>query len=402
MEQHQKTVLALIRSAMFNEPLDASPDTDWPEVLKELHTHGIAYLVNSTLPELPGMDEGFSQAWSYRTISNIQRFYHVLEEQSNLLALLTQHGIPAVILKGAAAAMYYPNPDGRMMGDIDLLVAEGTDQAALTLLLENGCSFSKPQGRCRRHENLRRNHVEIELHRSFATLSDEMASRHLDALLQSALSRTETCEIQSFSFPALPPLENGLVLLEHLNQHMSEGIGLRHVLDWVMYVHHVLDDAFWRSAFRAEVRRIGLETFAITATRMAQLYLGLPEEGHTWCLSAEPEACADLLEYVLASGNFGLKRGESRAVTRVWSDFENPLDFFRKLQSDGCRNFHEQIRRFPFLKPFAWLMRIFRLIGLSFQRRISLGKIRDSFGESRERIDLFHRIGIREAHDDDE
>ena len=42
-----------------------------------------------------------------------------------------------------------------------------------------------------------------------------------------------------------PPLENGLVLLGHINQHLEEGLGLRQILDWALYVDKALDDDAW-------------------------------------------------------------------------------------------------------------------------------------------------------------
>jgi hypothetical protein len=131
MEQHQQVILTMLRSAMFGAPLEVSPGVDWDAVYAELQTHGIAYLVNSTLPESNGPSDELSQRWSYYTFRNIRRFYHVMQEQCDLLALLQQHGIPAVVLKGASAAIYYPNPDGRMMGDIDLLVSPEKAEEAL-------------------------------------------------------------------------------------------------------------------------------------------------------------------------------------------------------------------------------------------------------------------------------
>ena len=61
---------------------------------------------------------------------------------------------------------------------------------------------------------------------------------------------------------------------------MEEGLGLRQILDWALYVDKALDDDAWEHTFAPAVRRLGLERLAITVTRMCQLYLGL----HPFCL----------------------------------------------------------------------------------------------------------------------
>ncbi len=49
-----------------------------------------------------------------------------------------EHNIDMVILKGAAASIYYPRPDLRVMGDIDFFVHPQKFQKTYQILLENG------------------------------------------------------------------------------------------------------------------------------------------------------------------------------------------------------------------------------------------------------------------------
>ena len=46
----------------------------------------------------------------------------ILDEQTKLYHLFDDAGIPMAIIKGCAAAMYYPAPLHRSMGDIDFVV----------------------------------------------------------------------------------------------------------------------------------------------------------------------------------------------------------------------------------------------------------------------------------------
>lgn len=59
--------------------------------------------------------------------------------------------------------------------------------------------------------------------------------------------------------PVLPPLENGLVLLAHVNQHLGSGLGLRQILDWQMFVDAHLTDELWERGFQHAAQQIGME-----------------------------------------------------------------------------------------------------------------------------------------------
>ena len=54
--------------------------------------------------------------------------------QDSVLAEFRQAGIPVAVLKGAAAAANYPQPNSRSMGDIDLIVPPDHFEQAFSLM----------------------------------------------------------------------------------------------------------------------------------------------------------------------------------------------------------------------------------------------------------------------------
>ena len=149
------------------------------------------------------------------------------------------------------------------------------------------------------------------------------------------------------------------MLLEHISLHLEEGLGLRQILDWMLYADKVLDDQLWQDAFAPLLRELGLETLALTVTRMCQMYLGLRTD-ITWCAGADEMLCQYLMEYIFKQGNFGrkLQRGANRAVI-VLDATKDLRTLFRILQYEGCKNW-KAVSRFPILKPFAWLYQLLR------------------------------------------
>ena len=55
----------------------------------------------------------------------------------------------------------------------------------------------------------------------------------------------EKVELDDFLIPVLPSLQNGLVLMLHIVKHLKSGLGLRQIIDWMMYVDKQLDNEKW-------------------------------------------------------------------------------------------------------------------------------------------------------------
>lgn len=111
------------------------------------------------------------------------------------------------------------------------------------------------------------------------------------------------------TFPILPWKQNGMELLWHIKQHLYNGLGLRQLIDWMMFADHYLDDEGYNE-YAEDMRKCGLLRLAIHVTRLCQLHLGLREEGISWCRKADESLCEELLAFVMEQGNFGIKGGQ--------------------------------------------------------------------------------------------
>ena len=73
-----------------------------------------------------------------------------------------------------------------------------------------------------------------------------------------------------------------------------------------------LPDGKW-AEFKEYARKTGLESLAISVTRMCELYLGLSE--HERCSAADEGLCSQLMDYIFACGNFGTKVSLDQKMT---------------------------------------------------------------------------------------
>lgn len=154
------------------------------------------------------------------------------------------------MLKGSCAAIYYPEPFRRTLGDIDILVPPEHFADAYHAMEKAGYTTNDLLDDNARHVHFTRNHLLVELHRRYAVLQTQEHEKLLDRWLYQALPVEGI--IGKYCFPMPDEQLNGLVLLSHINQHLEEGLGLRHLVDWCVYVQHCVSrpDAGHESAGR--------------------------------------------------------------------------------------------------------------------------------------------------------
>ncbi len=193
------------------------------------------------------------------------------------------------------------------MGDIDFWVPQNRFEDAKVALATAEYNEGSFNGR---HIDYRKNGFTFELHHHFSSDID------VEDYIANGLINRDFNIIDSHEFPMLPKLENGLVLLVHIRQHIVGGLGLRQIVDWMMFAHTYLSDEYWNKTFKHVANEKGLEDLASVTTRACQIYLGLTDS-ITWCNNADGDTCQLLMQCILTSGNFGRKNGTGNSIEAV-------------------------------------------------------------------------------------
>ena len=311
-----------------------------PDIRRDLHTQAVEGLTAKIFPDKNNLK--YTQA---------AHFILMDQAQNEAVHLLQQAGIPVVVIKGTAAGIYYPQPQLRSYGDIDLLVKPEDYHYAAKALCAGDWQQDGEIGHY--HTTLTKNNQLIELHQCPPGLDDVKEGSFIHQFLLSGFSDIQQGTITQLecSFPMLPWQQNGLELIWHFREHLYNGIGLRHAIDWMMFVHSCLDDQTF-SEYKNVLERAGLLFMAKTVARMCQLYLGL-EKSITWCMDVNESLCTDLMEFILDQGNFGNKRTDDK-VTKVLSRYHTPLSFLKGMQNRGIYSW-DLAKKYRILRPIAWI-----------------------------------------------
>ena len=375
MTDSEKVLLDLLKDSIWGASSAYPSDVDWNAVVLESQNQAVLGLVCECLPN--------KETSEMQDIQMMAQYAKYTFEEDELIKLFDSHSIPIVIIKGAAAAVYYPFPYKRSFGDMDFIVPEAYLEKAVCVLRENGyCRISEKVDEFR-HIEFEKNDYLFELHHRFS-YDDLDIERYI---IEGIDNRIIGC-IDDHKFPMFPPLTNGLILLYHLRSHLQKGLGLRQVVDWMMYVNSELNDDYWCSAFKSLVDEIGLTDLAVTTTYMCQKYLGL-SNSITWCQKADESLCDILMESLLSSGNFGIKRGSEIKTEKTVTAIKKE-GIFSYLQKAGKHNW-TAYHNHPILKPFCWIYQIFRYARQAKQQKSSLY---ESMKRGKQRYEMLKELKI--------
>lgn len=374
-------------------PTLALPDGLWPAVRAELVAQSVVgYPANAV--ESLALSPSDQAEYLARVGKNLSSWYHLMMTQDRVLSAFRQADIPVVVLKGAAAAMNYPQPNGRSMGDIDLIVLPEYFDQAFSLLEHLGWVNDTSLEINPRHAGFKKADCpEIELHRFFSTCTNKQQAHYLDQAIYNAIPRATWEDVAGFNVPVLPPLENGLVLLAHVNQHLGSGLGLRQILDWQMFVAAHLTDELWEAGFQHAAQQIGMEKLAVTTTWLCLSYLGL-QTSATWFEHADAQLADDLLLYIMRKGNMGRKVERGAQNTRtVLHNFRSPAALVRYL-CDGGRVHWAPARKHAWLAPAACLYQVGHIVRKGLERNVKVSELANDARSAQEDVDLLKRLEV--------
>ena len=382
INQTQIALMTLIKASLSGEKPALPEDTDWNAVLTEARQQTVVGLVAKAVPNTE------STALKDDMLSIVVTYTNVLHEQTQLVRLFEDHELPLVILKGTAAAYYYPEPALRTMGDIDFLVPQEQFEDAVRLMEKNGY---KPHYEERnafvipRHLKFEKNGIEYELHHHYSSYGLD-----LEPYLIDGLDRAVRRKIGGNDFPTLPNPENALVLLDHVRRHLIEcGIGLRQVIDWMECMCSLAQEE--TASLQCYAKETGLEKLACALNQICCDYFGMPDR-LLWKTKIDPKIEDDLLKLLFERGNFGGKMGSPRPAEAV-SLSVRTMGLFPYLQCAGMRNW-KAAQLHPALRPFAWMHTIGRYAKKGTRLLISPGSLREQFAGSQKIAKLLHELDL--------
>ena len=366
---------------------------DWEGVYTLFKEHAILPLAGTKnrINDFNDIPENILNDWKKAIQDGISSFFYTRYAGKKLTEMLIKNGVTPVIIKGAAAGKYYPEPAFRTYGDIDFFIKGDKDEETVAeFLVSNGFSDENRDDDFyrSRHIQLRKNNIEFELHKRFSSQLDK-SDYLLDEMLKKAVPEKQD------DFYCYDDVMNGIILLEHLKHHMLDlGVGIRQVIDFMCFANEKLTEDFWNEKFCPVLEKLNLKKFAVHTVRMCEIFFGLAP--HDFTASADDELCHRFMDEIYSAGNFGRKNDDFN--TSVLKYIGRGVNF-KQLQAGGLFNW-KAAQNHKILVPFAWIYQLFRLLGILISSRLKGKKLSEVMNQKKETELLLYNLDLRKKQND--
>ena len=169
LSKEQLELCHVLSQALGNRNIkELNPEVDYASVIAIAESHKVTSLLYPALAE-SGLPENVWNSVDQRAKQAVCQSYRLLMLDRYVINTLQEHGIDAVLLKGCGTAAWYPVPELRKSGDVDLLLKNEQEALkAVQILSETG--FTKEKEQLSQHHIVCKSpdHIEIELHTALA------------------------------------------------------------------------------------------------------------------------------------------------------------------------------------------------------------------------------------------
>lgn len=364
---------------------------DWDRFLSIADGHGVLSLLYDVIMEekVPQFPQKVRKAVSDAAIKTTMQSYRLLFLCKYLIGRMEGEGIPVVLLKGVGTASFYPVPELRKSGDVDLLLLDlDRLQEACLVLEKSGCRVKEKQPSLHHVVYISDGGIEIELHTMLAEPFDnKKMNKYLQGKLSDCKRHVVRTDIMGVELPILTPGYHAYELLLHMLQHfLRSGFGLKLLCDWVVLWNHGMEKEE-KLQYLDLVEESGLKGFSDMVTLACCEYLGLCHEKVRWMELPEGDGADEFMAEVLEAEEFGKSASDRMVVLRN----VGISDYVREFHHQMCLNF-PGASRYILLWPGLWVITLIRFLYNNRKiRKVSGSSILKKAGQ---RSRLIARMGL--------
>ena len=257
-------------------PCQKLEGVSWQDLYAMASSQGVSAFVWDGICRLPaGLQppRALRLQWAYNVERIEKRYDFQWRTSMELARIYAEAGIRTVVLKGFAVSRLYPRPEHRPCGDMDCFLGADYERGN-TLAAAAGAQV---EAQSYKHSHIVFRGLTVENHQFCTAVRGSRRAKEFERLLQRILSEQTCIPISGTDLLAPPADFNALFLTKHALLHfLTEGISLRHLCDWALFVERQGREVDW-TWFRRVADEYGLLRFAEVLTLLAVRFLGVKE-----------------------------------------------------------------------------------------------------------------------------
>ena len=330
------------------QPEDEQPLTELTKVQSTL-PFLLSYIKNPTI----------LNSLKHQTKLMMLNYYQIEQFTRRIADLLEKNGISYVLLKGISLADFYPVPEYRKLGDVDIYINDKEMfNRAEELLLANGYTKDDEisdhhQGYLYKVPQTGRTMI-LELHYRIVGLYQYApVNKIVDDVFAANTFSPVMQTINDRNYPVLPPTEYTFYMIHHMLKHyLYSGFGIRLLCDFTFFLGHnytAIDFAqihtWCKESKILHLYEIILET--------CRIYLGLPETINSK-IHYNKNDCEAFITQLLEDGDVTHNNGS----TLVGSGSYEKINFLTYFK-EGHLQMHvrfPKLGKCPLLWPALWMI----------------------------------------------
>lgn len=332
MERHEEAFFSLLRNALWGTPVEIPQGfADWAKVARTAKIQSALGLAGDVMLSDSGIASAMSSDLKTKIktfmMANIMTHGKLNNVLVKVVSELDAAGIPSVLLKGQGLAQYYPKPELRQCGDIDLYVGLQRYADSYDILRPLATEIEDRKALdVGKHYDFFVGKVAVEIHR----YSDRYPTSKLDRIYQEVSSEglgKNLVPIQFGGVEVMTPSDeyNAFYIFSHLFHHfLINGLGARQLCDWMLFL-------------RSRSSHIDMQSLNTTLQRLDMLrpwqafgcvlvkYFGMPAEAFPFYDPSQESKADKIVKRLLDEGNFGKerdvykKRGKIYLIYKTWA-----------------------------------------------------------------------------------
>lgn len=382
--------ITLLNAYLKGETVTADSAADYALLYKLSHAHNLSAVIFSVLNTANHKDvipQEILKRFENDFYAAVMRYEQQGAVAEQLDRLLSEQGIRHIFFKGAELKEYYPIPQVRVMGDIDVLIDEANRDTVKHLVTANGYTLLNANGPVYDYSL---DGVKIEMHTKI--ISGKVGSSNAEQGFADAMEHA----IYDNNSGKLESSYHFAYLLVHLAHHFwFYGAGIKLMLDLAVFLKtQAVDEAY----VLQKMRDIGLEHFAKVILTLCRKWFGFGTD--YGCDTVKTE------QFLINFGAFGnANRNNSAVIARkqleegkstasLPSRLRLLFPSYQTLKNIPYIHF---ISGRPYLLPYAW---VYRLIYNLKNRREFVKDATKALGsdetnsDARKELAYFEEIGL--------